>query len=151
MLASGFDAPFDFIWLRYVCDCAVVCAELGDEAAASKLASMPEPYADRLVTMGWGSMVSGSAAHYLALLASVRRRYDEAEARFAEAARVHNRIDAPAWLARTRVEWARMLLGRGQPGGTERAHDLLRQALATARERGLTNIERRAVELLSPQ
>jgi hypothetical protein len=44
-----------------------------------------------------------------------------------------------------------MLLTRAKPGDTEQAHDLLAQALATARDRGLTNIERRAVELLSPQ
>jgi hypothetical protein len=37
----------------------------------------------------------------------------------------------------------------GEDGG--RAHDLLRQALAAARELGLLNIERGAVELLSPQ
>ncbi|HEV8628623.1 MAG TPA: hypothetical protein VG034_29690 [Acidimicrobiia bacterium] len=46
---------------------------------------------------------------------------------------------------------ARMLLTRAKPGDTEQAHNLLQQALATARDRGLTNIERRAVELLSPQ
>jgi hypothetical protein len=44
-----------------------------------------------------------------------------------------------------------MLLNRAEPGDTEQAHDLLHQALATARDRGLTNIERRAAELLSPQ
>jgi hypothetical protein len=44
-----------------------------------------------------------------------------------------------------------MLLTRAKPGDTEQAHNLLQQALATARDRGLTNIERRAVELLSPQ
>jgi hypothetical protein len=44
-----------------------------------------------------------------------------------------------------------MLLTRAKPGDTDQAHDLLHHALATARDRGLTNIERRAVELLSPQ
>jgi hypothetical protein len=42
-----------------------------------------------------------------------------------------------------------MLLTRGQPGDTERASELLGPALAAARELGLANVERRAVELLA--
>jgi hypothetical protein len=41
-----------------------------------------------------------------------------------------------------------MLLARRQPGDVDRARELLGQALAAARELGLTNVERRAVELL---
>jgi hypothetical protein len=41
-----------------------------------------------------------------------------------------------------------MLLTRNQPGDVARAHDLLGQALATARELGLVNVERRVVGLL---
>jgi hypothetical protein len=90
-------------------------------------------------------------AHYLGVLAATFGDFDEAQRRFAVAAATHERIGAPAWLARTRVEWARMLLTRAEPGDTEQAHGLLAQALATARDRGLTNIERRAGELVSPQ
>lgn len=85
--------------------------------------------------------------HYLGLLATTIGRFDDAEARFAAAA-THERIQAPTWLARTRLEWARMLLVRRQPGDVERARELLGQALATARELGLGNIERQAVALL---
>jgi hypothetical protein len=42
-----------------------------------------------------------------------------------------------------------MLLTRGQSGDAERARQLLGQALATARDRGLANIERRTVQLLT--
>jgi len=42
-----------------------------------------------------------------------------------------------------------MLLTRRQASDAERANELLRQALATARELGLGNVERRAVELLA--
>jgi hypothetical protein len=41
-----------------------------------------------------------------------------------------------------------MLLTRRQPGDAERARQLLGQALDAARELGLGNVERRAVELL---
>jgi hypothetical protein len=42
-----------------------------------------------------------------------------------------------------------MLLTRAEPGDAHRARELLDQALATARELGLANVERRAVELLT--
>src|SRR5688572_15900634 len=55
---------------------------------------------------------------------------------------------APPGVARRRLEWARMLLTRRQPGEADRARELLGQALDTARELGLADVERRAVELL---
>jgi hypothetical protein len=82
------------------------------------------------------------------MLAGILSRFDDADAYFASAAGTHDRIKAPAWLARTRLEWARMLLARRQPGDTDRARELLGQALATARELGLGNVERQAVSLL---
>jgi hypothetical protein len=44
-----------------------------------------------------------------------------------------------------------MLLARAEPGDGDRAHHLLRQALATARDLGLTNMERSAIEILGSQ
>jgi hypothetical protein len=42
-----------------------------------------------------------------------------------------------------------MLLARRVPEDAQRARDLLGQALATARDLGLANVERHAVALLS--
>jgi hypothetical protein len=42
-----------------------------------------------------------------------------------------------------------MLLARAEPGDRDRAGDLLRPAIATARALGLARIEREAVDLLS--
>jgi hypothetical protein len=91
----------------------------------------------------------GAVAYYLAILAATSGDFYGAEHHFAKAAATHERIGAPHWLARTRLEWARMLLNRGRPGDAEQARELLGQALTTARERGLGNIERRAVQLLT--
>jgi hypothetical protein len=71
-----------------------------------------------------------------------------AEEHFRAAAATHERVQAPIWLARTRLEWARMLLGRSKVGDVEQASELLRPALATARDVGLANIERQAAVLL---
>jgi hypothetical protein len=42
-----------------------------------------------------------------------------------------------------------MLLTRAGPGDADRARELLDQVLVVARERGLANIERRTVQLLT--
>jgi len=141
--------PRDPAWTLGVSQCAAVAAALRDRAGARVLFDLLAPYASQIVFSNGGSL--GAVAHYLAVLAATFGDFDEAQSRFAVAATTHERIGAPIWLARTRVEWARMLLTRAKPDDTEQAHDLLAQALVTARERGLTNIERRAVELLSPK
>ena len=110
---------------------------------------MLEPYADQLVVGSFAGWVSGSVAFYLGLLSTTSGDVQEAEAYFAAAAATHERVDALPWLARTRLEWARMLLARAEPGDGQRAHDLLDQALATGRKLGLVHIEREAVELLA--
>jgi tetratricopeptide (TPR) repeat protein len=140
--------PRDVTWLLGMSHCAAVAASVGDRAGARVLFDLLAPYASQIVFANAGA--PGAVAHYLAILAATFGDFDEAGSRFAEAAGIHERIGAPTWLARTRVEWARMLLTRAKPGDTERAHELLHQALATARDRGLANIERRAGELLSP-
>lgn len=67
---------------------------------------------------------------------------------FAAAEEIHARVGAPIYVARTRLEWARMLLARRAPQDPPRARDLLGQALASARELGLANVERLAGALL---
>jgi len=64
---------------------------------------------------------------------------------------VHERVGAPVWLARTRLDWGRVLLTHGRPGDPERGRELLEQTLATARELGFATIECRASTLLDAQ
>jgi hypothetical protein len=90
----------------------------------------------------------GSVSQYLAMLTTTLGRFSEADERFAAAAETHARIGAPTWLAQTRLEWARMLLTRDDGDYTAPARELLGQALTTARELGLGNVERRAAALL---
>jgi tetratricopeptide (TPR) repeat protein len=139
--------PVDVGWLEVMAVSAAVCAHLGLRPVAEGLADRLAPFADQLVGVGayWVWSVSGS----LGLLATTLGRFDEADAHFGTAAATEERIGAPAWLARTRLEWARMLHTRGAPGDAERAGELLRLALAAARELGLGNVERRAVALLT--
>jgi class 3 adenylate cyclase/tetratricopeptide (TPR) repeat protein len=139
--------PLDNAWMQAMPSCAVVAASLGDRRGASALYGLLAPYGDQFVFAYGGAW--GAVAHYLGLLATTLDRFEEAEARFAVAAATHERVGAPAWLARTRCEWAAMLARRGEPGDAERARDLLDRALATARDLGLASVERRVVALLS--
>jgi class 3 adenylate cyclase/tetratricopeptide (TPR) repeat protein len=146
LAAHRFSHPVDNIWMRSLTDSAAVCASLGDPGAAHSLRELLAPYANQVVATA--PAISGSVSHYLGLLATVLDEFDEAEDRFAAAAATHERIGAPPWLARTRLEWARMLLRRADPGDAARARELLDQALVASVDLGLGNVERHARALL---
>jgi hypothetical protein len=137
--------PVDNLWLRTLTDWAAVCSYLGDAATATALHGILTAYADQYVAMA--AAVSGSVSHYLGMLAATFRDFEEADARFATAAAMHDKVGFPTWLARTQYEHARMLLASGRRGD---ARFLLEKSLAAARELGLRTLERRAAGLLSP-
>jgi tetratricopeptide (TPR) repeat protein len=147
---AGRDFPFpaDILWLLGMCSSAAVCAAFKDPDRASVLYPGLLPYPRHLVTYGGGTIVNGSGAHYLGVLATILARFDDAEEHFAAAQAIHDALGAPTWLARTRLEWARMLLIRRGPGDAERARELLGQVLDKARELGLVGVERHAVALM---
>jgi hypothetical protein len=147
-VADGFSKfSFDMIWTAMMATYAQVAAHLGDRRAATALADLLEPWRNQIATPGlqiWG----GSIAHALGLTLSTIERFDEAEAAFAQAANVHERMCAPILLARTRLEWARMLCRRDRDGDQARAVQLAEAAHAVAAELGAGAIERGAGELL---
>ncbi|MGH9037986.1 MAG: ATP-binding protein, partial [Acidimicrobiia bacterium] len=147
LAATGFSRMrFDALWVVGLSACAEVCVGLGDTGSAGVLRRLLLPYSDRLATILNSAL--NSVSHYLGMLDGCAGRYDDAETWFATAVAGHDRLGTPAWLARTRLEWARMLLTRQEAGDVQRARELLDQALAGARELGLGSIERRAVALL---
>jgi len=126
---------------------AATCAHLADRVRAPELHDALAPFADQLVAQP--AVFLGSAAHYLGLLATTLEHFDEAESRFSAAEATHARLGAPGWAARTRLEWARMLLARGAPGDPERARELAGQALASASELGMARVAEQARVLLA--
>jgi len=86
-------------------------------------------------------------AHYIGLLATTLGRFAEADDHFAAAAATQEGIGAPVPLARTQLEWGRMMLIRNQPGDAERVRELLGEAVGTARELSVANVERRGLPL----
>ena len=96
---------------------------------------MLAPWRDQLDFTG--ITCNGSVARPLGLALATAGRFDEADDAFAQAAAVHERLDAPIELARTRVDWASMLMNRGEPGDLEKARTLLDAALEDLGQAGL--------------
>ena len=143
LAANGFtDFPFDATWLTAMTLSADAAASLEHRAAARLLAELLAPWRDQLAFTG--ITCDGSVARPLGLALATAGRLDEADEAFAQAAAVHERIDAPIELARTRVNWAQMLTSRGQPGDLDRTRELLDTALSTATNLGLATIQRHA-------
>jgi class 3 adenylate cyclase/tetratricopeptide (TPR) repeat protein len=140
------EVPRNHNWLAVLTFISRACARLGDSETAAQIYDLLLPNRADVVVQLIVSL--GPVAHNLGLLATLLRRYEDAEAHFTEAAGIEAHMRASAMLVHTRLEWTRMLLARSEPGDAERAHALLGQALATARELRLTNIEREAVQLL---
>jgi len=76
---------------------------------------------------------------------TVRQRAgtDEDRVIFAEQDRNLAAQWALAWLAHTQYQYTTMLLARDQPGAGEKAGELLKSALLTARELGMRALEER--------
>jgi DNA-binding SARP family transcriptional activator len=146
--ANGFSAfSFDVTWTSCMAIYAQVAATVRNQRAAARLVEQIEPWRDQIATSGT-SIWNGSIAHGLGLALATILHYDDAEEAFAEAAAAHERMRAPLLLARTRLEWARLLRRRDGEGDGERARELAHAAHAVAAELGAGSIERGAGELL---
>jgi hypothetical protein len=139
--------PVDLFWLVTMVNRATAAAHFGDVGQCQQLYELLWPY--RHYAVPYNVYPTPSVAHYLGLLAATVGRFEEAERCFAAADDTHTRIGARMYLARTHLEWAQMLLARHARGDAKRARDLLGQALTTAGELDLANIERRALALLA--
>ncbi len=137
---------FDHLWLSGISAAAIVAARVGDMERCAVLTELLAPFSEHLVVCA--HMIIGAVSHHLGALASAVGDFDSADVRFAAAETTHERIGAPAWLARTRLEWARMLRQRADPGDGDRSRKLLGQALESARTMSLVAVERQAVALL---
>jgi tetratricopeptide (TPR) repeat protein len=152
LAATGFAHPTNNVnWLHFSAHCAWLSARLQRPEHVPLLRSRLEPYADQLVAIALGGGIMGTVASYLALLCTTVADWPAAEAYFRAAEAIAERIGAPTWLVRNRVERARMLIARAGRGDAEHAGELLRQALPLARQLRMANIEREAADLLASQ
>jgi hypothetical protein len=145
--ASGFaGVGYNKAWLYELATRAPVYARLGLLEPAAVLYDLLAPWSAQVIFSG--SAVTGSVARPVAVLAALLGRWREADAFFAEAAACHQRMNAPIFLARTQVDWARMLLDR-EDGHAPQVLALLTEALSISQEIGLGPVEHRARQQLA--
>ena len=134
--------PRNGIWLPAVALASELATRLNDPEAAATLYPLVAPYSHRIIAFTAPQPVAcyGSASLYAGLLATVMARWADAADHFEVAIRAHDRLGARPFLARTRYEYARMLLSRGRPEDETSAFELLDQAHAAARTLGMAAV-----------
>ena len=143
----GFDLPEDGTSLTSMANYASAAIECRDRVYAGPLFDRLAPWADQLCLTPVTAF--GPVSLYLAGLAGVLGRYDEALNYFAQASRFNARVGSEGFAARTDLWCGKMLAERGAPGDTQKARDLLSRAFAVASANGYGGIERRAADALS--
>jgi hypothetical protein len=133
------DLPRDMFWLVCLWLLSEVVWRLGDVRRAERLYALLLPYRDRCVTC-LAAFCAGSLERSLGLLATVLRRWDDADRHFAAAMAVNERIGARPWVAYGEHDVARMLLARGGAGGAAAAAEHLRRAATSARALGMQGL-----------
>ena len=128
---------------------AEVCAWLTDRTRAAVLYELLLPYADRAIMSDGAYIVLGSGSRGLGLLAATMGRYDDAKRHFEDALAMNTRMGARPLVARTQLDYARMLQKRDASGDAQCARELLRPALATAQEIGMAKVAADCQELLA--
>lgn len=119
-----------------LCLLADVAAFLADRDAAERLYARLLPFADR-AGVSAPDDCTGAVARSLGVLASVLHRLDDAEQHFQAALAMNARMRARPWHAQTLVDYARLLVRRGD---LRRAAGLLAQARAAAEELCLAGV-----------
>ncbi len=130
--------PRDACFLATLADLACVAAQRGDAASAEVLYAQLAPPAELNVVDDL-CVYTGSAAHYLGLLARALGRRELAVAHLEQALEMNVRLQLRPFATQTRCELARTLHGE-TPEFAPRVRELLEIAGAEARELGMAPI-----------
>jgi tetratricopeptide (TPR) repeat protein len=123
--------------------------ELGDTHGAAHLYQVLLPHAHLCVHLATATGFFGAVALYLGILATMLRRWPDAERHLQQALAVHERLRATPWVARTQLEYATMLHARGSPGDAERARAFIAAARSVAATLQMARISTRLDALAS--
>lgn len=137
----------DSIWLFGMAMASEAAWLLRDERAASILYPQLLPFADQHA-FGWGEGALGAVERYLGLLASTFGDATTARTHLLKAIRLNTEMGGRPWTARSQLDLARELLSEG-PSNRAEAESLLRDALETARDVGMTALIEPIEALLS--
>lgn len=131
----------DAIRIASIAYLAEVCAWLDDKARAPMLFEILLPYAGRNIVFGAHTASFGAADRLLGMLATTMERWEVAQHHFEGAVAFDEWTGGRPWLARSRFEFATMLLRRGNGTDRDRALALFEAALEEARRLGMRGFE----------
>jgi hypothetical protein len=114
---------------------AGACAQLGDRAAAARLAELLAPWSGHHLAAG--HIYLGAADHHLGILAATAGRWEDSLGHLRAALAAHERLGARPWRALTIQAYAGMLRGRDGHGDRARAANLDATAHAGADRLGM--------------
>ena len=137
----------DAAWLMAMVRASDIASRVGTVAPAGALYQLLLPFRTHIATSG--AVVYGSVERSLGLLAALLARHAAADQHFAAAVETHERVGAQLHLARTLLNWGRVLSARDGEADLPRARGLLDRARILAREHGGVAIEREAEAVLA--
>ena len=143
---AGFELPLDPTWLTGMIAYADAAIEYGDPQFADPMFARLAPFSEQWLYTDVAT--SGPISRSLGGLATVLRRYEEADAYFAHSAVNSERVGAKYFCARTDLMWGKMLLERRSLDDVERARTLITRALAVSEKHGYGNVQKRALAAL---
>src|SRR6185295_16659891 len=129
------DVPRDPWWLLTLCYLSWGVSEVGDLERAQTLYDLLTPYAGRCATMGVN--ILGPVSRFLALLATTLGRGAEARAHFDAALEMNERLGGRPTLARTQLDYARLLFREEAVAERHAALRLCIAAIETAQQLGM--------------
>jgi tetratricopeptide (TPR) repeat protein len=147
-VATDFEFPYDSAWLDGMENLLDAATRIGDSAAARVLIDRVGPFATQVISAA-PALVKGAIARPLAAAATVTGDYDQAEEWFATAHDIHQRLEAPFWMALGQLDHADLCLARRADGDLDRARELATTAAATAAEYSCAGLTKRAEQLLN--
>ncbi|HEY2440749.1 MAG TPA: AAA family ATPase, partial [Solirubrobacteraceae bacterium] len=139
---DGFESvPPDGDWKVVIALLSNVASVLEDRKPAARLYELLLPHAGTNVVIGLGAVCLGATSRYLGRLALALGQRQQAVEHLREAVRANARLGATVELAHAQLDLAKAL------GGGSEAAQLIEQARATAGERDLVTVARRAAKL----
>jgi tetratricopeptide (TPR) repeat protein len=146
LVANVHQLPEDEVWGNSVAALCEACCELGDEANAQLLYDLIAPAQDRFFVLHYGMAILSSAARVCGRLATLLGEWETASNHFRDALQREPALGSPPLVARSELDFAKMLQARGRKRDRERAGRLLSSAARTARSLGMAQLEREALE-----
>jgi class 3 adenylate cyclase len=138
--------PIDPVWASCVVELAHATGLVEHVGASEQLLPLLEPFRDRLV---WsGATFHGPVVLAVGIVERVLGRHDEAVRDLANAVAVSEAMNAPYWVALSRLEHAIALGSRSSRADDEVAREIAGAAAESAQRNGFGAITRRATALL---